>query len=155
MNIIGSKSSSSELFEYKMNVNDNSLLQKCPNRFALLVLEPFIEQNEIASEQLLNLNKIIREARENKKALRDSRIAWEGLAIFALYVYFAVTDLAEIAEHICLTTSAVKRWIQAFYIAFELPLENFPNKSSRRSYLRLKAVESGLIKYPSWLRRVL
>ena len=129
------------------------LLQKCPNRFALAVLQPFIEQNGLAFEKLIDLNQIIREARENKKFLRDSRISWEGLAIFALYVYFGVTDLADITDHIGLTTAAVKRWIHALYVAFDLPQERFPDKASRRKQLRIMAVEEGFVKYTSWLLR--
>ena len=135
--------------------NAMDLLQKCANRFALNVLHLFIKQNALDSEKLLELNRMIREARECKKFIKDDRIVWHGLTIFALYTYFGVTDLGDIAEYLHLSTSAVKRWIHAIYEAFDLPLSNFTDKTSRRKQLRLKVVEEGFQKYPLWLLRTL
>ena len=129
------------------------LLRACPNRFALAVLQPFIEQNDIDSERLIALNRILREARENKVLLRSGKIVWEALAIFALYAYFEVTDMADIAEYLCLTTATVKRWVSAVYSAFHLEQEGFPDRAARRRKLRVQIMEDGYTKYPSWLRR--
>lgn len=135
--------------------NTAELLQNCPNRFALAVLQPFIEQNEVGAEQLLELNTIIRAAREDKVLIRDRKIVWEGLAIFALYVYFEVTDLGDITEHLRLARPTVKRWISAIYGSLELAQSGFPDRVSRRRALRLKAQHEGYVKYTSWLLRTL
>ena len=121
----------------------------------LPVLEHFVNENELYVDQILALNRMIREARENKKSLRDGRIAWEGLATFALFTYFEVTDIAEIAEHVSLGKDAVKKWITASYEAFDVPHDEFSDRSSRRMKLRQTAVEEEYLKYPSWVRRLL
>ena len=130
-----------------------NLLQKCPNRFALSVLEPFVKLNGLDSDHLYELNKSLREARENKLMVRDNKVAWDGLAIFALYVYFQVTDIADIAdiaEHLSLARPTVKRWISAVYGAFDLPDTDFVDRATQRSALRLKVLDEGYIKDTSW-----
>ncbi len=130
------------------------LLRACSNRFALPVLRLFFAQNWVEPDQVVELSTMIREAREHKTHLRDDRMAWEALTIFALYVYFQVTDLAEIAEHLCIAESTVKSWVSAIYSAFDLEPNGFKSRAARRRELRLKAVQEGYVTSTSWLCRI-
>jgi hypothetical protein len=123
-----------------------------------VVLQRFAHENGLTLEKLVELERGIREAKEDRSLggrRRGEAIAWDGLLVFALYSYFEVTDMAELAEATAMGVSTVKRWVSGIYKYFGLDEADFPRRTTRRKQLRVEVVRLGFQRYPSWLHRIL